>query len=338
VEKYLREPKNRNPKEEGYGYIIWSVMMNNFKTITNHSVYLILVFLLISSCRSSVNYDKRKDVVRISLDGRGMGRVKIDSIDIIPIETSKDVLLSNNLKILFRKEGDFFVADFITQMVYRFNKNGKCLNSIGHKGRGAREYTSISDFMVHGDTVELLCGKGSNSEVLLYDKNGTFIKKKVIPLAALSFQKYRENYFFSTSYNKRYKYRIFVTDAKGNILQSFLPNTSNINIPVTEFNFFKYNNKLFYKEAFNYIVYQCKRKEIFPVYELDAGRYSIPPDFFNKKFITAFEEIHRRGYFLIKSFFETSEFSVFEILFQKMNEPSVIQDIVYNKNSLQQFE
>lgn len=175
-------------------------------------------------------------------------------IHYIPLETTSDCLLSNELQIYYAS--DFiFIGDQLTNTFYRFDKDGKFLNRIGKKGEGSQEYPDALFFFV--DEKEKVINLISPQTKALYQYNytGLFLAKIQFSESPWMITLLNNNYVF---YNNRFNrikdtknvQELFLANRKGEIIAS-LPTTikdKEMDMLLFEFPFFyKYNNQLFYK-------------------------------------------------------------------------------------------
>ena len=75
-----------------------------------------------------------------------------DSVEIIPLETKDECLLSEIERIEFYKDR-IFVLDRTRKGVYMFDQSGRFIGKIGCQGSGPGEFTSVGFFCVTGDSV-----------------------------------------------------------------------------------------------------------------------------------------------------------------------------------------
>lgn len=115
------------------------------------------------------------------------------SIEYIPLETSDDCLIGDEFSLIVASQ-DIFVHEFSDQKIYRFDRNGKFLNSIGKKGQGPGEYTCIYSIYVDESTRECFLMDTFSGNVLVYDYDGTYKRKIHVPIAPCRMTKMGNNY------------------------------------------------------------------------------------------------------------------------------------------------
>ncbi len=77
-----------------------------------------------------------------------------DSVDIIPLETTEECLLSEINKIEFYKNR-IYISDRANAKIFVFTPEGKYLKSIGRQGMGPNEYSFLGDFTFIGDSIAI---------------------------------------------------------------------------------------------------------------------------------------------------------------------------------------
>ena len=263
-----------------------------------------------------------------------VSKIDYDSISIVRLESERNILLGDQLKMKLN-HGEIFIADLgVQHCIFRFDSNGKFICKIGTEGKGPQEYLNLIDFIIHGDTIDILSGMGANSMVTGYLTDGNFLYSKTIKLIATSFEKLKSKYIFYTGYNKKFhKFRMYITSEDGKTEKTFLPNKTELNLPVFENNFFKTDSLIYIKESFNNQVYSLSEKGLTEIYLLDFDKYAIPTVFFDNSLIKGFEMLNKHGFANIKSFYATNDLSIFEITVQKQKQETLIYDVVYDKGS-----
>lgn len=100
------------------------------------------------------------------------------SIELIPLETSSDVLVQGITKVVFHQD-KYYTLDKPQCLIFVFDKTGKFLFKIGTKGQGAGEYAFIEDFNINpfSGNIEILEPYG---RIHIYDVSGSFIETKRI--------------------------------------------------------------------------------------------------------------------------------------------------------------
>lgn len=100
------------------------------------------------------------------------------SIELIPLETSNDVLLVGVKKMLIHQD-NYYILDPKQSIIFVFDKFGRFKSKIDNKGQGKGEYSMIQDFTINpfSSNLEVLEAYG---KVHVYDLLGNYIETKTI--------------------------------------------------------------------------------------------------------------------------------------------------------------
>ena len=156
----------------------------------------------------------------------------IDSVEVVPLETTGKALIGLVGKILLLPNGNVLIKS--TASMFIFSPEGKFLFQIGKNGRGPEEYLTIDDVCLSQDARELWILGGC--EIVKYStETGQFIRKTTLELpeicngfdaiasgpghsAFLYYCPQMDENNFSEDFYCLYRY-----DEQGRILQKFLP-------------------------------------------------------------------------------------------------------------------
>ena len=156
----------------------------------------------------------------------------IDSVEVVPLETTGKALIGLVGKILLLPNGNVLIKS--TASMFMFSPEGKFLFQIGKNGRGPEEYLTIDDVCLSQDARELWILGGC--EIVKYSTDtGRFIRKTTLELpeicngfdaiasgpghsAFLYYCPQMDENNFSEDFYCLYRY-----DEQGRILQKFLP-------------------------------------------------------------------------------------------------------------------
>ena len=213
-----------------------------------------------------------------------------DSITIIPLETSDEILMFGG--------GSYHLYNNLLFIVHRglgnshrlsvFDLSGKYLRDIGRHGQGPGEYISIS--RVNGvffNNDKVYIHDWMSCAILCYTLSGKFIKKI----------RYPKHHFFEvfTFIDKDViagfagldgifrNSRIFFMNEDGKYIDSVSHykriDKQDIGISSENEFFFNYNGKKYLKESYYDTVFQVKKDlKLYPEYIIDAGKYAITFD------------------------------------------------------------
>ncbi|MBN2596919.1 MAG: 6-bladed beta-propeller [Marinifilaceae bacterium] len=293
-----------------------------------------LALIVLATLLLSCNRDNKEDRNLLCLDVLHSAKknISFSSIKLIPLETRKDNFLGDRLKIKL-DNNEIYIADLEGhKSIFYFNSDGRFENKIGLQGKGPQEYINLVDFIVSGDTIEVLSGAGTISQITGFNKNGTFIYSRTFNLGVTSFEKIGSSYVFYTGFNKvLHPYRIYTSDISGKNMKPYLENNTQINLPLYENNFFRLDSLLYFKESFFNCTYEYKNNLFAKKFVLDFGKLNIPNKFYKLNIHKGFELIDNRGFACVKNYFENKRFSAFEIIEQKKNTDTKIHHVLFDK-------
>jgi len=181
-----------------------------------------------------------------------------DSFNILPLETSKEILIGDIDKILFTDDLIFLLDKRITKTVFAFGKDGKFKFKISSEGFGPGELYSPTNITLNYDKEELIVVDGRQGKFMFYGFDGKFIKEiKKVELSS----PYDINYvdgkiYIVDGFTENWHERLKVTDVNLNIIDNievFLPEDYKlINGKKSTYLYeMSGRNGLFYKEAIN---------------------------------------------------------------------------------------
>lgn len=114
--------------------------------------------------------------------------------------------------------------------------------------------------------------------------------------------------------------RVYIVDSAGTIVGEHLPNDyKGLMMPVIERNFFRSNNEVSFREAFNPNVYKVTDNKIEEKYKFDFGQYDIPSKFWEIDITEDFPIISSHGFAIVEKYYESNRYSFFTSLIQKEN-------------------
>lgn len=200
-------------------------------------------------------------------------------IEYIPLETSGKCLLSNELQVYLGKR-DIFVGDQKEMKFYRFDRKGKLLNTIGQRSDGPQDYPFGLFFYVD-EAEESFYVVGTQSQTLYkYAYDGTFRERIPLNAPTWSIAMLNEHIiYYNFGYNrikgKKNVYELYMADKKGKELQKRPTTVKSEEDDMLLFDFpffYRYNNRLFYKNAVSDCVYHIDDKlQITPYYKINTG-------------------------------------------------------------------
>ena len=167
----------------------------------------LFILLFIVSCRNTTNnVNKNADgQLVLNFEAQSTSIFFSDKIfgktEMIPLETADNCLVGREPVVLLLDDHHYFIKDAQQEIIFRFNKTGKFINSIGSRGMGPEEYSRIYDFEIDpmANTVEILASRG---QMLRYGYDGKFMSTQNHDSFLNSFIKTGINYWLFTPYQK----------------------------------------------------------------------------------------------------------------------------------------
>ncbi|WP_163324809.1 6-bladed beta-propeller [Draconibacterium mangrovi] len=249
-----------------------------------------------------------------------------DEIMYVPLETTNENLINNIDKVKFSDEY-IFIKNLNPAKLYLFNRSGKYIRQIGHKGNGPNEYNTLSGFCFNEADKTIYIYASSPAKILIYDIGGRFLEKIDCP-------DYHTQPFFDMEFiqpdrllmmlcnvngNTQFSYKIFTTEFK--LIQSDIRpvqfSSRNYFSTINEFSCYHFNNSLFVKEnILNDTLYQISADNSFiPKLVFNSGKYECPARF-RQEFM---EFVKRKDfkYILMNHIIETKEYWLYNYSFNK---------------------
>lgn len=153
---------------------------NRFAVIA--AVILAAATISIESCSQRV---EKKELTATIIPFDKIASCEFDSSDLRDWELSTICFKSEESGLgrlaeidkIIERNGKYYVLDRAQKAVFRYSSLGEPLNRIGQKGRGPKEYLTISDYSVNpsGQVVIL---DGQLDEIIVYNDDGTFVSRK----------------------------------------------------------------------------------------------------------------------------------------------------------------
>ena len=199
------------------------------------SFFFFSFFLFLAGCgNQSKPVSVEKEIITPLSAGNAVDDLLpyIDSVEVVPLETTGKALIGLVGKILLLPNGNVLIKS--TASMFMFSPEGKFLFQIGKNGRGPEEYLTIDDVCLSQDARELWILGGC--EIVKYStETGRFIRKTTLELpeicngfdaiasgpghsAFLYYCPQMDENNFSEDFYCLYRY-----DEQGRILQKFLP-------------------------------------------------------------------------------------------------------------------
>ena len=195
------------------------------------------------------------------------------SIELIPLETSSDVLIKGIYKMVIHQDR-YYALDPVQRVIFVFDKTGSFLFKIDKKGQAAGEYSHIQDFNFNpfSGNLEILEPYG---KVLIYDLSGNYIETKRIDFTGfravhtLNAVDSQTHVFHSMFQPKKIIY--FNLD-KQKLLHEEFEETMRLgsfsNHP------YQYKDDWFFFRPIHPVIYKMGEKQLEVAFQFDFGKYT----------------------------------------------------------------
>jgi len=285
----------------------------------NKNLLFALLVLMVTGCSQSPRISEVETVVYNPDDYTNLFTSGLFSkITLVPLETSSECLIGA-IPRLYSSPSGFYIVDFYKQQnAYRFDLDGKFLNSVGRLGGGPGEYSGIVDFAVEKDGVHIYTG--DKTEEFVYSFSGDFLSKKAFDYRSLGAIPAGDGTWLYLGYlNQDQKERIVKVDTEGKFVMDTLKADYNImtseeNTPV----FTKYGDRIYQRNIWSNQVYLIEGQQIYPLYEFDMGKYQIPQEYYNYASpIEAAMSMLSSSFGAVKRFMQNDHFAITEVYVQR---------------------
>jgi hypothetical protein len=258
------------------------------------------------------------------------------SIELIPLETSPNVLIAGITKIINHQD-KWYMLDKPQSIIFVFDQTGKILFKIDKKGQGSGEYVFISDFNINLFTgnLELLEPYG---RLNVYDLSGNYIETKGIKydgfhavhqFAALDSC---THVFYSTSQPKKMIY--FNLDEKKLLHEEFEENQRLGSFASN--NLYQYQDDWYIFRPIHPVVYKIGKERLEVAFQFDFGTYTREGTtaIFSseaERFISkAAEELSAQFPYLIEAVRHNSKYIFASLSLKDLNQRA---NIIYDKST-----
>lgn len=179
-----------------------------------------LLTLLLGACVDDNVHEKQAEQVwRLDIEESDtLLRHNIEFMEYLPLESSENSMLFNVDKLILRDDM-FYLADFHSNKIVVYDREGALKYVLDKRGEGPQEYLEIKNFTV--DSLHLYTIDNYKHQMNVYNvRNGEFERALKLPFVAWDVEILPDGYFIFTyiPYQigkpnmKQEKYRIFITD------------------------------------------------------------------------------------------------------------------------------
>ncbi len=135
--------------------------------------------ILLLSCNPDTNREISKGEIHLRIDPGNLPKNAklsdlVESVRLIPLETSSDCIIGSTEKIFVGKNSIIVsvAAGNISELIH-FSPDGSFLNKIGQQGKGPGEFTAVSDYTVFEDSSMVFIGMQRANKILAYSIDGS---------------------------------------------------------------------------------------------------------------------------------------------------------------------
>ena len=164
------------------------------------NILFFLLCALLTGCHAGTSRPELPEMVEYSGPNASSLRTFIESIEVIKLDHRESITVGA-YNAIRSDSNSFYVGDMLngSNLVYRFDRKGEFLDSIGKIGRAPGEYLGLSDFYSDPETDELYILSGQDVQLYRYHKNGRFIDQREVPDRTQSFIKLGPQFWLPTS-------------------------------------------------------------------------------------------------------------------------------------------
>lgn len=142
--------------------------------------YILLIFTLFLYACTSAPQKMEHSTTTVEIDINSSERLdfekNFDSVQYIPLETNKDVLISEITKMYLDNE-HIIIFDQKAMSIFLFGIDGKFIRKIGKKGEGPDEYLYINDIQFDKEQMLILAHERLRNCIYTYDLSGNLVNK-----------------------------------------------------------------------------------------------------------------------------------------------------------------
>lgn len=257
------------------------------------------------------------------------------SIELIPLETSSEVLVRGLTKVVFHQD-KYYTLDKPQCLIFVFDKTGKFLYKIGTKGQGAGEYAFIEDFNINpfSGNLEILEPYG---RIHVYEVSGKYIETKRISypgfkvahsLAALDNSTYVSHSMFEPK-------KIAYFDLNK---QKLLHEEFEEDMPIGSYSQIPYysQGEWYFSRPFHPVVYKIGKEQLEVAFQFDFGKYTkegrtaVLSQESERNFKKRTEEMYAQFSYMLQAVRQNDKY-IFASLFMRDNDHRA--NIIYDKST-----
>ena len=288
-------------------------------------VGLIGFILSLSCCTKPVQ--QVTELIQINIDPDKVEKIidispmLSDSIDIIPLETTDECLLSNIKQLTFHK-GHFYILDGTRRNIFVFDEAGRFVRKIGKQGNGPGEYSAIMYYSIVGDSILIQNQHGFNG-IIYSSTTGEVVKNYTHSVSHLNGFCLGKNVYFLTNYEKvnQENFNLCKFDlSTGEVVDKSIPFDDKL-VKYSSIGLMnsvsKYKDSVYVIYPYNDTIYQVTKEGVSPLYNLHFTSRNLPDDIsVNDNFWTV---VAKEGYVKGLEYMQVSKDYVFGMYIDKGN-------------------
>lgn len=320
----------------------------------------IFFVLVLCGCKENNKKDAPLHVISVEFDKSMVINLSdfVDSMDVIPLETTVDNLIGGVGKITYYN-GRYYVATANGvggQTLIVFDTSGRYLMKIDNRGQGPGEYHQLTDYAVTKNSEIIIFS--SREKIIKYDSLGNLIyERKCEYLMSKIAKNVDDNILVLNKLPLKGDDRDLLTmkDTSLNIENSFFPVTDyelrRMNGLQNYNNFSVHDNNIYFNYPFCDTIFNITSGKRNAAYYMDFGKKKLPPDLFGDEMgiIPKSKMIKKNGgvdairgfnvtknylYICFSDFENTDYFSLYNLKTNKQLTASTIADDTYFKGFL----
>ena len=287
------------------------------------------VTFLLFSC-STTEKQSLPEVVRY--DGATISSVRefVQSIEVVKLD-HQDSITIGGWNTIQQQDSSFYIGDRqgIGQ-IYRFNRQGHFLNSIGKTGRAPGEYQNLTDFYISDTANQIYIQSSPDFRLYLYNKQGDFIQQRHNPINAKSLTKKGDNFWWYAGHdNTQQVERVLYADSSLNMIRKFLPLETKIISVTGDPAFTSWKDNRYLIITMDPFIYKIDGDSLQSIVHFDFGKHNITDSFWkSENWMEAFTRLNNNGFFSFRNFFINDDYSITAFTFQ-MGDTELQSSFVY---------
>jgi len=259
-------------------------------------IALFLIFISFYSCNHNTRMEKSViQIIPVNVDRENVFKPSdfIEKIEIVPLQTDTDYLVSTYQKMTYNKDSGLFIILDKDLSVYLFSNDGTIFsNSKSVQGQGPGEYSTIVDVIYNPYTkaIELLDPYGT---IYRYDLSFHFIEKVGLNQNSIVFSRFAPvniNQYILTPVliGKNDAVIYFCNYENKKMSEAISYEDEYIATIAMNYNlFFTENNRTYFSPiGLDYYFYQIdyEKQSLIPILQLDFGSKNVDKNEIKKKF------------------------------------------------------